>query len=254
VKKHFSLLLVISLAVVGCNGGESGPCPDEGDELETAMLFIEHNAADQDTGVHGNFGGEAWSRLCIRNPQGDVIIDVRPEGTLAQLGVADLFFESREPPNDVYSIAELKQDFPEGEYLVGVVGHDGINRVATATFSHAIPAPPNITGPILADTEERVSDSIVDPSDLVVSWESVTETIDGGPVQITAYQVIITKVDHDDPHGFSRPIYDVHVGPEQSSIAVPESFFEAAAGYELEVLAIEVSGNQTIALGFFATP
>ena len=31
----------------------SGTCPQEGEEMETALLYIEHNATDRDTGVHG---------------------------------------------------------------------------------------------------------------------------------------------------------------------------------------------------------
>lgn len=246
------LLLVLGLAGcsrVGSDGG--GQCPQEGEKLETAMLFIEHNATDQDTGVHGNLGGEAWSQLCLWNPAGELILQVFTEGAFNELGLADLFFESREPPQDEYSIEDLKNDFPEGEYRIGVVGFDGAARVATANFSHEIPAPPVITEPTLAADEEAAAGAVVEPSDLSVSWETVTETIDGNPVEITSYQVIITKVEHEDPHGFSRPVYDIHLGPDSDSLTVPEAFFERDTLYELEVLAIEVTGNQTIALGFF---
>ncbi len=81
----------------------------------------------------------------------------------------------------------------------------------------------------------------------------MTSTIDGDAVEITGYQVIITKVEHDDPNGFSRPVYDVHVGPDARSLTVADAFLEPDTLYELEVLAIEVSGNQTIGLGFFST-
>ena len=42
-------------------------------------------------------------------------------------------------------------------------------------------------------------------------------------------------------------------GAEIVVVAVPSEFFEAGALYELEVIAIEESGNQTIGLGFFTT-
>lgn len=258
------LLFLVSLLMVGCTSaspvGTTGPsdssesCPQEGEELETAMLFIEHNASDQDTGVHGNLGGEAWTQLCIWSLEGGLILKVGAQGVFSQLGLADLFFESREPRNDEYAIAQLKQDFPEGEYLIGVMGHDGVSRLATAMFSHAIPTPPTITEPDLAEDEENANESVVDPSELLVAWEPVSTTIDGDSLEITAYEVIVTKVEHDDPHGFSRPVYDVHLGSDATSLAVPETFLEAQTLYELEVLAIEVTGNQTIALGFFTTP
>ncbi len=75
----------------------------------------------------------------------------------------------------------------------------------------------------------------------------------GGPVDITGYEVIVTKEVEDDPNGFSRPAYDVHVPPTVTSLGVPAGFLEAKTVYELEVLALEVSGNQTISVGFFKT-
>ena len=81
----------------------------------------------------------------------------------------------------------------------------------------------------------------------------MTETLDGEPVTITGYEVIITKQQHVDPHGFSQPIYDVHVSPDRNSLSVPEEFFEPGTEYELEVLALERSGNQTISVSFFTT-
>ena len=89
--------------------------------------------------------------------------------------------------------------------------------------------------------------------DLVIGWDEVTQTVAGGPVDITGYEVIVTKEHHDDPNGFSRPIYDVHVPPNVTSLGVPAEFLEAETVYELEVLALEVSGNQTITVGFFKT-
>lgn len=57
----------------------------------------------------------------------------------------------------------------------------------------------------------------------------------------------------DDPNGFSRPISDVHAPATMNTLGVPAEFLQPATIYELEVLALEVSGNQTIAIGFFTT-
>ena len=65
--------------------------------------------------------------------------------------------------------------------------------------------------------------------------------------------MIVTKEDHDDPHGFSQPIYDVHVPADLTALSVPSEFLESDTVYELEVLALEASGNQTISVGFFVT-
>jgi hypothetical protein len=88
---------------------------------------------------------------------------------------------------------------------------------------------------------------------LVIDWEPVTETTVGDPVTITGYEVIVTKEDHEDPHGFSRPVYDVHVPPTLDALSVPSEFLESDTVYEVEVLALEESGNQTISVGFLVT-
>jgi hypothetical protein len=86
-----------------------------------------------------------------------------------------------------------------------------------------------------------------------VRWKPVEETIDGESVTITGYEVIVTKEEHDDPHGLSRPEYDVHVPPDMTELSVPDEFLQPDTLYELEVLALEKSGNQTITVGFFTT-
>ncbi len=94
---------------------------------------------------------------------------------------------------------------------------------------------------------------VVDGTALVVRWEPVTETVDGTPVTIAGYQVIVTDEEAEDPNGWARPVYDVHVNPDVTSLPVPDEFVKAGTLYELEVLAIEPSGNQTISVGFFRT-
>lgn len=259
-----AILIAALLSAVACdpaaqapntttNQGQPEGCPREGVLFETAYLYIEHNATDADTGVHGLFGGEAWSELCIWDPSGELILSVQPKGSLGELAISDLFFESREPPNDEHPIETLTAAFPEGEYTVGGTDFEGVARVGTATFTHDIPAAPVIATPEVVEDEEEGAENLVEREGLVVSWEPVAETLTGDPVTITAYEVIVTKVDHEDPNGFSRPIYDVHVGPEVTALPVVMEFLEPDTLYELEVLAIEVSGNQTISLGFFTT-
>jgi hypothetical protein len=233
--------------------GQTAQCPTEGEALETAKLYIEHNATDADTGVHGLFGGEAWSELCLWDPNGQLILMVDPQAQLNDLTVSDLFFESREPPNDEFTIDDLKAAFPEGDYMVGGTDFNGTPRVGVAVFTHQIPAAPVITSPAFAEDEETAAEATVSRAGMVVRWDPVTATIDGGPLTVIGYQVIITKVDHEDPNGFSRPVYDVHIGPEATSLSVPREFFEPETVYELEVLALETSGNQTISVGFFTT-
>lgn len=81
----------------------------------------------------------------------------------------------------------------------------------------------------------------------------MTETIAGDPVTITGYQVIVTDDEASDPDGWARPVYDVHVPGDVTSLPVADGFLQPDRLYELEVLAIEESGNQTISVGFFRT-
>jgi hypothetical protein len=213
--------------------------------IATAKLIVEYNATDQDIGVHGAFDDHGWSKLCVYDPSGRPVLGVGPRSQLKDLTMAGIFFESREPPIDEFSFEDLKARFPEGRYKVRGLSFDGTQLVGQATFTHDVPAAPTVTAPL--DGAE------VDPDDLTVTWKDVTKTIDGERLTITGYEVIVTKEQHVDPHGFSQPIYDVHVPPDRNSLSVPEEFLEPGTEYELEVLALEKSGNQTISVSFFTT-
>ena len=181
------------------------------------------------------------------------MLEVGPQGQLRDLTMAGIFFESREPPASEFSFADLEAAFPEGEYTVRAESFDGSMLVGSATFTHDVPAAPTISAPAIAEGPRGTKKDPVPLEDLVVRWDQVRATVDGGPVTITGYEVIITKEVQDDPNGFSRPIYDVHVTPTVNALSVPAEFLEPGTVYELEVLALEESGNQTISVGFFRT-
>jgi len=228
------------------------PAQGEADIIATAKLIIEYNSTDGDIGVHGAFDDHGWSELCVYDPNGVQVLAVKPQAQLKDLTMAGIFFESREPPSAEFSFEDLKAKFPEGQYEVRGVTFEGKGLTGFAAFTHDVPVPPTITAPVVAD-EENVEQAVVSTTDLVVAWEDVTKTLDGAPVTITGYEVIITKVEHTDPNGFSRPTYDVHVPADRNTLSVPIEFLEPDTVYELEILALEVSGNQTITVGFFKT-
>jgi len=225
---------------IACKSAQGQPVT-----IATAKLIIEYNATDDDIGVHGAFDDHGWSELCVYGPNGRQVLAVKPQAQLKTLTMAGIFFESREPPRTEFSFEDLKANFPEGQYQVRAISFDGKGLTGSATFTHDVPAPPTVASPL--------EGAVVPITDLVVEWEDVTETIDGDPVTITGYEVIVTKVNHTDPHGFSRPIFDVHVPADRNTLAVPVEFLESGTEYELEVLALEVSGNQTITVSFFTT-
>jgi hypothetical protein len=240
-------------------GSMSNACPTAADsrarttQIATAKLIIEFNSTDGDLGVHGAFDDQGWKTLCAFDPSGRPVLEVGPQGQLRDLTMAGIFFESREPPISDFSFADLKAAFPEGQYAVRAESFDGTILVGSATFTHDVPAPPTIPSPPIADDPRGARKNPVSRDNLMVAWDRVTKTVDGRPVNITGYEVIITKEVADDPHGFSRPTYDVHVPASVNSLNVPREFLEADTVYELEVLALEVSGNQTINVGFFKT-
>jgi hypothetical protein len=48
-------------------------------------------------------------------------------------------------------------------------------------------------------------------------------------------------------------VLSVHVPPSVTSLTIPDEFLEPGTTYELEVLVLEVSGNQTLSSLFFQT-
>ncbi len=230
------------------DGDGQPPCaatPAQKTKIATAKLIIEYNSTDEDIGVHGAFDDHGWSELCVYDPTGKLVLAVKPKGQLKELTMAGIFFESREPPAEEFSFEDLEAKFPEGRYKVRGTSFDGTSLTGSATFTHDVPAPPTVTSP--------AEGALVPTTDLMIEWEDVTETVEGEPVTITGYEVIVTKVHHKDPHGFSRPIFDVHVPADRNALSVPVQFLEAGTEYELEVLALEKSGNQTITVSFFTT-
>jgi hypothetical protein len=247
------VLLVVALAlIVGVAPREAwvqdDDCSSSGGQavqLPTTKLIIEHNATDEDTGVHGLFDGVNWTKLCVYDPHGVQILVVEPKGQLREQSISGIFFESAEPPNAEVPIKEFLSRFPAGRYNVRGRAEDGRRLIGSALFTHTIPAAPVITQP--------QDGAVVDASNLEVRWNPVTTTLDGKQLKPTGYQVIITKDVKDDPHGFSRPTFDVHVLPSVTSLTVSKEFLEPKTTYELEVLALEASGNQTISVLFFQT-
>jgi hypothetical protein len=214
-------------------------------QLPATKFFIEHNSTDEDTGVHGLFDGVDWKKLCVYDPLGRQILEIEPDRQLRKQSISAIFFESAEPPNEDVPIEKILRRFPEGQYSVRGRTKDGRRLTGAATFTHAIPAGPVITFPQDGD--------VVPASNLVVMWNQVTTTLDGAQLDRTGYEVIVTKEVPDDPHGFSRPVLSVHVPPSVTSLTIPDEFLEPGTTYELEVIVLEVSGNQTLSSLSFQT-
>ena len=216
--------------------------------LKEAKLNIEHNSTANDTGYQGAIDSEGWGGLTVTGP-GGVVLELKPQGELAKLGMTELFFETVEPENAEVPIADMLAIMPEGNYVIEgpvVDSLGGGTTSGTAWLTHVIPA-----GAVLMTPAEG---AVVPLGDVVMSWGAVTETITGEPVNIIAYELIIEKIGDPDQHMIGKPnSLSMHLRPSVTEITISATFFEAGAKYDWEVLAVEESGNQTLASGKFAT-
>jgi hypothetical protein len=262
VTRVFAVLFVV-LLVVGimrplptqAQDGSPDCAPAQGKvvTISAAYLYLEYNATAGDLGVHGFFDDHGWSELCVYDPAGTLVLAVKPQAQLKDQTISGIFFESREPAFSELSVEDLLARFPEGEYTVIGTNFDGTALTGVATLTHHVPQPPTINAPALAADEESAEVALKAGDPLRVEWQDVTTTTRGDPVTISGYEVIVTLEAYDDPNGFSQPIFDVHVGPDRNALTVSPEFFEPGTVYQIEVLALEVSGNQTISEGYFRT-
>ena len=216
--------------------------------LKEAKLNIEHNATDNDTGFQGFIDSDGWQRLDMKGPDG-TLLSITARGDLGELGMTELFFETVEPENADVPIEELLQTLPEGDYVIsGKAMEEGESAgkiSGTAWLTHVIPAGPQLLTPAQGST--------VPTNGLIASWNPVTATIDGGPVTIIAYQLIIEKDAEPHPHMIGTFGLSMYLPPSVTSIDIPDGFLEPGTHYKWEVLAIEESGNQTLSSGEFQT-
>jgi hypothetical protein len=93
---------------------------------------------------------------------------------------------------------------------------------------------------------------------LLVKWSKVTGPILPrlGPVEIAGYHVLVVDVTVPVlPPGKTKTSFDADVSKDETSFVVPKQYLEPNRIYELEILATEKGGNQTITEGgVFCTP
>jgi hypothetical protein len=230
------LMASVAGIATGCDGSSESADSDSSEsadkkpiEFGVSDLFIETNATDGDTGLQLNLEGEKWDEIQIRDPEGqEELLDVRGEGELGGLGLTELFFESDEPPFNKLPRSEFEDRFPEGEYTFTGRTIGGRELVGSDTFSHVVPDGPVVTNP----TEgERV-----DPKAFTVTWKPVTKP---KGVEIARYIVVVTQ---------ENPVrtVEMYLRPDATSADVPAQFLDPGVETEVEVLAREKSGNQTI--------
>jgi hypothetical protein len=231
MKRSMRMLSVFLAAAVGL--GLAAPGWAAG--FDIARIYIEYNASANDLGYHVTLDGVNWKTLKIVNPAGTTIFEVDGKGPYEDLGMTELFFEGAEPNLDEFPLANLLALFPEGKYkFIGeTVG--GTRLVSTATLTHAVPAEPS------ASAE-------VDDGTFTIHWDAVTGPPEGFPdrrINIVSYQVLVD--------GGPGRVLDIKLPGTARSLTVPPELLTPRTTYAFEVLAIDVSGNQTITEGSFTT-
>jgi hypothetical protein len=242
---HARILLVVAAAGVGALAFTLGPAVLAGSEeveIEEAAVFIEWNSTDTDFGIQFFWDCDGFTKMTVENTDGHHVLEVKTKKNVKAQGLTEGFFESVEPPSSELSMADFLKRFPEGDYEFRGKGTDGEKLVGEAEFTHTLPAPPTNLSP-----EE---DDVVDHEGFTVSFDAVTKDVDGDPIDIEFYTVVVEKED-DDP---ILQTYTVILRPSQTSVWVPKAFLEPDTEYKLEVIAQEESGNRTITeTGTFTT-
>jgi len=235
-------LLVAAVALVGAGMAPASWAAEEV-PFSISKMIIEFNATADDVGVQVLLDGEPWKKLAIFSPTGRRILDVAPRRSLQLQGLTELFFESSEPSLDDLPLADFLARFPAGIYEFEGETVDGVKMEGEATFTHVIPAGPEIVSPVSFTQDPPV----VDPDSLVIEWEPVTTTIASGALTIAGYQVIVEQVT-------PLRVLSLALPAAVTSVVIPPEFFvQLGTLHKFEVLAIEAGGNQTITEGEFVT-
>ena len=261
-KRHMFLLPVFLVAVVALIftvPTASAGHRHEKVELDDATIIVEVNATDGDAGFQIFLDGEGWRRVSIYDPNWRQIFKVNASGGVKKIGGGtELFLETAEPeyetPDELQELLDL---LPPGKYRFYGRTVEGAWLYGKAKLTHDIPCKPELVQPAEVDPEEEEPDVVSGPVE--ISWKPVEGQLGPDPdddeevgctdedIEIVGYQVIVD----DEEAGNS---FDITVPEDVTMVTVPNEFTKPGTLYKFEVLAIEESGNQTIAESFFCTP
>ncbi len=227
-------------------------------------IHFETNASACDMGIQISFDTDGITDGSVEDPHERVVYSFRSvDGLEHTMDVTETFQERVEPPIidleyalgcepslDAISLDELLATWPAGSYdFDGQSG--GTEFEGFAGLTHKVPAGPKIIAP---------EDGSIVPHDahLLIRWNKVTGPILPrlGPVRVVGYHALV--VDVTSPvlkPGQTKTSLDADVSRNETTFLVPKQFLEPNRIYEVEVLATEAGGNQTITEGgVFCTP
>jgi hypothetical protein len=203
--------------------------------LSQAKILFELNATAQDAGIQALVDAEGWDIMQVFSPDGELLLDIQADGSVGDIGVTELFFESAEPSLADLPLDELQAMFPEGKYRFEGRTVEGQKLVGSARLSHDLPGEPNVVSP--------AEGAVVDPNNTVIEWEPVIQPVG---IEIAGYQVIVELPD-------PLRVFSVDLPAGDTSVTVPAEFLDPGSDYKFEVLAVADNANQTIHEGTFST-
>lgn len=114
-KRQMRLLAVLLVPVVALIMG-SAASQVWANELEECSVIFEFNSSDMDAGIQFFWDGDPWESCTVRNPDGDIVVDV--DASRLSEGLTEGFFEGAEPEQDnMQAIRAFLRQFPNGTYI-----------------------------------------------------------------------------------------------------------------------------------------
>jgi len=238
-----AVLLAAGLAFV--QHARAAPPEPKPEPFKLTNIHFETNESGCDMGIQIGFDTEGITELSIEDPNDQVIYSVEATAGMADIGgQTEGFLEGVEPPVEgigcepdpegVISVEDLFTAFPAGKYEFEGQG-GGVTFEGSAILTHRIPAGPVITAPAPGTVVSA-------DQPLLIEWEEVTDPIipSLGPVDIVGYHIVVAAI------GQPPAQLDVDVLDDVTSVTVPAEFLQPGTVYEVEVLATDKGGNQTI--------
>jgi hypothetical protein len=240
IQTALCVLLAPALLVLARPATRGGP---QTIELDEAEVFIEFNHTDGDFGIQFFWDGDPWDHMNVEGPDGRSVLTVVARRSVQEQGLTEGFFESAEPSKKVLPMEEFLARFPEGTYEFSGESLEGEVLVGEAEFTHVIPAPPQNLWP--ADGAR-----VRARTPLIVSFEPVTEDLDGEPLVPELYEIVVES-DNDILRVFSIVLEGDTPNP---AVTVPPEFLLAGSDYKFEAIVQAEGGNRTISEIRFSTP
>jgi hypothetical protein len=264
MKRHIAILSKVAVAGVALAAGASVAAAAKPQPFKLTNIHFETNSSACDMGIQISFDTDGLTEGLVEGPRDQVVYSFRVvDGLEGTHDITEGFQERVEPPiidlemalgcepsEDAIPLNELLAAWPAGIYDFEGQSR-GVEFEGFARLTHKVPAGPEILTP---------SDGQIVPHDapLLVKWRRVTGPLlpQLGPVEVVGYHVLAVDITNPVlPPGKTKISFDADVSSNETTFLVPKQYLEPGRIYELEILATEKGGNQTITEGgVFCTP